>query len=351
MNDEVEAIAAHLKDAVARQDADTAGRILTDHLGELMMHDVAWTCATMAEIDIRMAVKYPALAVAHPHRQQLVRHYPRDAQLPLISSRDRPQSWLYGMAFVRATGRVRLAQEYANRLAANLDHVSSAGGPPLSRGHEWLVRFQLGLTRLAAGELQQATEEFGIASRLVRFPGRDQISDAARLTFGYLALIAALSGATALARHHLARSEGDSLATGSPLWGLLSAARAIVEVEENTPESDEAVAALELIDDQDLFWPYALLAQTRHAELHNRPLDALATVRLAESLRKPEPGSFAHDILVARRIEALVILGRIGAARATYEDRAVDAPHCQLAFLALLLAENNFNGLEPGSQL
>ncbi|MGC3955200.1 MAG: LuxR C-terminal-related transcriptional regulator [Propionicimonas sp.] len=281
----------------------------------------------------------------HPQRHQLQRVFAPPSRLPQLTWRDGSHDWVHAMAFARAAGRIDLARSYARRGFSGIDGESvERQSHPL--GQEWLVWFQLGLTSLASGELQRATEEFATASGYAtRAPG-DGPSAAVRLTFGYRALVAALLGATTAASNHLARAQGTPEKVGGFAWSLLATTRALVDVEENTPESHDAIAALELIDDPEPFWACILLAQTRYAELHGLAVDSLALIERAESRYRPEIGSFAYDILVARRVEALVILGRLAAARATYNDKATDSPHCRVAQLGLLCAEHNFGVLE-----
>lgn len=343
---DIHAIAARLGDAVSRHRTEEAGRILTDHLGELMLHDVALVETMVSRIDIRMATEYPAIAVAHPHRTQLRKLFSPNSRLPPFTSHGRPLDWIYAMAFARSAGRIGAARTYAQRYLASID----AGGPaeerPVPLGRDWLAWFQLALTSLAAGDLPQATEEFRTASDYAALAPRDDLSGAARLTFAYRALVAALMGATEAASIYISRARSGSETVGSFGWSLLATTRAIVEVEEHTPDSHEAVTDLELIDDQESFWPYTLLARTRYAELNGMAADSLALISQAESRYHPEIGSFAYDVLVARRVEALVVYGRVAAARTFYDDNATDTPHCRLAQLGLICGEQNFVAVE-----
>lgn len=347
MENTVETAFAQFCDAVAHADIDVAGLLLTEHLGAFISRDLDATRAAVAGLDIRLALMYPAVAVLHPRQYELTRFFPRGSSLPsfAIGRQDTElKTLVYVMTFVREAGRVRLAQKYADQIVERLVPLSRTirkGEPLVNAGNEWLLWFQLGRTRLVAGELLRAYRDLTAAMGYVRGPG---FLD--RLTRGYLALVAALRGDTSAARQHLDQA-GDELArVGSRLWGLHAAARAIVEVEEHTPECDDAVAALDRIEDQAPLWPYILLAQTRHAEVIGRSSDSLALIESAESIYSPEAGSFAYDVLVARRIEALIISARLPAARAVYEDRAFDAPHCRVASLALLVAEHDFDTLD-----
>ncbi|MFV0434747.1 MAG: response regulator transcription factor [Leucobacter sp.] len=153
-------------------------------------------------------------------------------------------------------------------------------------------------------------------------------------------------GNITLARQHLDRVEPASVRAGTRLWGLYAAARAIAEVEECTPDCDEAVAALERVEDPAPLWPYILLARTRYAELVGRVADSLAFIKSADLIHSPEPGSFAQDVLVARRVEALIVAARLTSARAVYDERASDAPHCSVASLALLCGEQNYSEID-----
>lgn len=128
--------------------------------------------------------------------------------------------------------------------------------------------------------------------------------------------------------------------------GLFATVRSIVEVEEYTPEAAKAIEALAIIDDPSPFWPYILLAKTRYAELIGRPVESLACIEAAELLHSPEEGSFAYDVLVARRIEALIVATQVSSARAVYEQRAMDAPHCRVAYMGLLCGERNFAAID-----
>lgn len=341
--DEMRTIVAQLSDA-SRNGLEDVGRILTDHLGELMMYDIAWVGDIVAKIDVRMAAKYPALAVIHPRRNQLRWYFPPNSRLPQFTLRDRRLGRVYAMAFARAAGRIGLAREYKTGIArVDAEEPTTA---PIPSGREWLIWFQQGLTSLATGDLQQAADEFRAASGYATTPRRDSLPDSARLTFGYRSLVSALLGATTAARNFHALAHKPSERVGSFGWSLLAASRAIVEVEEDTEDSHDAIAALDLIDDQESLWPYLLLAQTRYAELHGLPADSLALNDYARSHYRPEMGSFAYDVVAARRVETLVILGRLAAARTAYDHDATDGPHCRLAHLGLLLGEHNYVALE-----
>lgn len=343
---EIRAILAQLSDAVARNSVKEVGHILTDHLGELMARDASSVYDLVSTIDIRTAIEYPALAVVHPRRTQLRQYFTPNARLPQFPLRARTLDWVYAMAFARTVGRIGAARSYAKR------YLASIGADPseqrfVSIGREWLIWFQLALTSLAAGDLQQATEELSTASGYAVLTQRRDPSDVARLTFGYRALVMALIGATDIASSYLARAaDDDSGEVGSFGWSLLATTRAIVEVEEHRQGSHEVVAALELIDDQESFWAYTLLARTRYAELNGLPADSLTLLDQAESRYRPEVGSFAYDVLVARRVEALVVEGRVAAARTIYDHNATDTPHCRLAQLGLLCGEHDFVALE-----
>uniref|UniRef100_UPI0026109A8D helix-turn-helix transcriptional regulator n=1 Tax=Gordonia sp. (in: high G+C Gram-positive bacteria) TaxID=84139 RepID=UPI0026109A8D len=320
---------------------------LSANLGAFALRDFDSTCTAIAGLDVRPALTYPAVAVLHPRRHDLARLFPGNAPLPSLSRGGREDSRLalvYAMAFVREAGRVQLAEKYADRI---VDGMAFPAVPPsgslTNAGSEWLTWFQLGLTRLAAGELQQAHRELTTAVGGVALSGVPS-----RLTLGYLALVAALMGDTVRARHDLDRAQNQAAPVGSYLWGLHATARAIVDVEEHSSDCDGAIAMLDLIEDPAPFWPYALLARTRYAELVGRAADSLAFLESAELLYAPEAGSFAYDVLVARRIEALILLARVSTARSVHDDRAIDAPHCRVASLALLFSEHDFGTVDRG---
>lgn len=347
---DIELVAAQLREAVARRDVDEIGQIITEHLGDLMLHDMQNVLASVADIEIGVAVRYPALAVFHRHRSMLARYVPKGSSLPQFTGKGRLR-WVYAMAFLRAIGRIDAAQGCARRLADDTGKAIASGETARSAGYEWLVWFQMGLTRLAAGDLQQASDDLGTAYSYVRVRSNGGVADAAQLTSGYRAFVAALMGNTDVARHNLARIDTKQSDVGNRFWALRMTTRAIVEVEEHTDESGEAVAALDLIDEQDAFWPFVLLARTRYAELIGRPLDSLAFIEAAQVRNAPSVGSLAYDILVARHIEVLIVLGRLNAARTVYEEEALDAPHCRLAHLALLLGELDYRALERATEV
>ena len=342
--DDLDSIFAQFCDACDHYSSDMAGRLLSDHLGAFVSHDLEATRAAVARLDIRLAMTYPAIAVLHPRQHELARYFP--GSFPLspsgIGTEDRSRfKPVHVMTFVRETGRVRLAGKYADNILEGMAFPSGrVSATPAEAGSEWLTWFQLGRTRLASGELQRAYRDLTAAANCA--PGKPP----ARLTRGYLALVAAVMGDTTLTRHHLDTLHNERVRVGGRLWGLWATARAIMEVEEHTPEADEAVAALARIEDQEPFWPYTLLARTRYAELNGQAGDSLALIESAVRLYSPEVGSFAYDVLTARRIEALIWAGRIAAARSVYEDRAVDAPHCRVASLALLCGEQNYSAID-----
>lgn len=340
----IRALVTQLSDAVSRNGIEEAGQILTSHLGELMVHDAASVSAIVAKIDIRAAVKYPALAVVHPRRNRLSRIFPLNSPLPQFTLRDRRLEWVYVMAFAREAGFIKVARAYARQRSA---FAYAPEARPIPLGHEWLVWFQLGLTSFAAGDLQQASGEFRIASEAVTtlHPPHDGLSDATRMTLGYRALVSAHMGMTTAAAHHLARAQSEAGSVGSFLWSLLATARAVVAVEQCAQDASAAVAALDLIDNPEPFWASLLLTQTRHAELNSLPADSLAVIEHAEARYHPEIGSFAYDVLIAQRVSVLVILSQLAAARRTYDEKAIDAPYCQIAHLALLVAEHDFVAL------
>lgn len=345
MGDDTDKLFAQFSDAVDRNESEVAGRLLSEHLGAFAVRDLDATRVAVAGLDIRLATTYPAVAVLHPRQHELQRLFPGNSSLPPFSlgKNDLPRlKPLYLMTFARETGRIKLAGQYADRIVLGIASPPTPTGVT-SIGEQWLTWFQLGRTRLAAGELRRASSDFTTALGCV--PALE-ISPPSRLTLGYLALVAALMGDITLARQHLDRVEPESVRVGTRLWGLYATARAIAEVEEYTPDCDEAVAALDRIEDPAPLWPYILLARTRYAELIGRVADSLAFIESADLSYAPEPGSFAHDVLVARWVEALIVAARLNTARSIYDERASDSPHCQVAALALLCGEQDYSAID-----
>lgn len=345
--EDIRTISTRLSDAVANHDTATAARILTEHLGDLMLHDAIRVRDAAATFDIRMVSEYPVLAVAHPDCSQLCRIFPPDLPSPQFTLRNAHLEWVYVMAFARESGRIKMARAYADRISRTYaDPPEKSSSSSRSFGHAWLVWSQLGLTGLAAGEIQEAAEDFITALKHAQSARCDDSSSAVKLTFGYRALVAVLLGETAAASSFLARARDDSESIGSFGWSLCTTARALIDVEEHAHDSEKSIELLDLIDDRTSFWPFVLLAQTRYSEIHGLATESLALIEHAEARYSPELGSFAYDVVVARRIEVLVILGRLAEAREVLEDRAAGGPHCQLARLALLLGERDYLTLE-----
>ncbi len=341
---DVSGVARELRDATARGDAARTAQLLTEHLAELLIEDADSVTDAAATVDIAAAADFPVLAVVHPQRRQL-QVLARNFTFPAPNPADR-MSWVYAMALARESGRTEVARRLARHCTVGDD---GAGARYKSPSREWLVSFQLALTSLESGQLERASEELSTASEHAQRADRGTMCAASRVTFGYRALTSALTGATATSAAHLDRAGGHSDAAGGLRWSLNAVARAIIDVEEHHPHSHDAIADLDLVDDRDSFWVYSLLARTRYLELHGLPADSLSLIEAADQRYRPEIGSLAHDILVARKIEALVIIGKVAVARAVYEDRATDTPHCRLALLGLLCAEREFLELEKAT--
>ncbi|MFT4157609.1 MAG: helix-turn-helix transcriptional regulator [Microbacterium sp.] len=347
MAEDIDTLFARFLDAIARHDIDAAGRLLTGHLGSFALRDLDALWSAVAGLDIRSAAVYPAIAVFHPRQHELARLFPGRTPLPPLSTSPAglgtadalPMSSVYAMAFAREAGRIRLARQYAEQIVAGTFYRAQTR--IASPGEEWLLWFQLGKTSLTAGDLQLADRDFMSALGSV-----SASATLARVTQAYLALVAALRGDTTRARHFLELAAADSDRVGGHLWSLLATARALAEVEECAPTCGEAISALDRIEEQAPLWTYILLARTRYDELVSRPADSFGRIEAAALLYSPEIGSYAYDVLIGRRIESLILLARLNAARTVYEECAIDAPHCRLAGLALLFSEHDFAALD-----
>lgn len=345
MGDAVEDYLAQFRDAVAAGEVDIACRLLSRHLGYFAKHDLDATRTAVGELSVRLAFAYPAVAIFHPRRHELARLVPADSALPGFVLGDRDESVLRVLAvmvFARESGRIKLAQRYADRIAQSTAvRDTPAKGAFANIESEWLTWFECGKTRLAAGQLGQSHRDLISALTLIPRSGTR-----ARLTLGYLGLVAALKGETTPARDFLDRAQNGSTRVGGYLWSLDATARAILEVEEHTPASDNAVDILDRVEDAYPFWPFILLAKTRHAEMVGRPLESLSLIESADMLYSSEIGSFASDVATARRIEVLILLARLSAARSVYESQGMNAPHCLVAHMALLFSEHDFNAVD-----
>lgn len=121
--DDISVVFAKFCDAVARYDVDAAGRLVSEHLGAFVLHDLEGTRVALAGLDIRSALRYPAVAVLHPRQHELARFFPKKSQLPWFSrgvADDVTLRPMYLMAFLREAGRVKLAGRYADQVVEGL---------------------------------------------------------------------------------------------------------------------------------------------------------------------------------------------------------------------------------------
>lgn len=342
-----------LADAVRSGAPDAVARAAMDNIWPLFQHHHAALISAVVALPEAVLDRYPVLRLLHPVTPVLARTthpfkpllYPDAARA--LSREELDITLLAQIIAFRLSGDLAASVTYADRLDERIGR-SPVGASGETDGPRWYLHFQIGSTRLAAGQFSRALADFATARQLGQLSSQ---CAAVRMALGRMALAHAMRGSIDDAQRaitELRRFDAPGAAHIDATLTSEAAAEALIAVERQDPDVDAVLERLEPFDSVEVSWPFALLARARGLIARQQPEHALEVVRLADETHPRLHGSFASDVIVSSRIAALAMLGDTVQARELVDGVRHPGTLTRIAAVRLALHEGRLDAAEAG---
>lgn len=292
--------------------------------------------------------QHPMLRVLHPMTPVLA-HTSRAISVVDASTQSRGASadeicflTMAEMIILRLSGDILGALDASDELAF---HIRDVRYQPRVNEHGplWYFHYQIGATRLAAGDLNAAIVELHVARDLAK---RSIQGDAERMTLSAVAVAYAFRGSHGDARKALAQASQHRDPVdphADAIHAAETTAAALLAVDRDSDGLVEVLAAMEPYDADELSWPFALVARCRALLMRQQAEEALDIIQLTAVTRPVKPATFAADVIGALSIDAYRASADLTGIRSATEHSAPQGMLTRLATVRAFLELGTFD--------